>query len=520
MILKVNNEELQAAEGVYLLQALRAAGHDIPHLCYLEGLEPRSSCMLCLVKEAGTERLIPSCSMKVQEGMDIITDDEEIREARKMALDLLLSDHVGDCEAPCTKACPAHMNIPLMNRHLQEGKIDAALKVVLKDIALPGILGRICSAPCEKICRRKDIDEPVSICLLKRYAGDWGRTELELVENPGPKLAGKKVAVIGGGPAGLAAAYHTQLAGVPCTVFDRAPVAGGELRAIDEEILPREVLDREIAFIEQTGVRIELEKTIDRTTFEKLRSAFDAVVIATGAIDEELRAWGVKTYKSGIMVDRMTYETDVPGIFAIGSALKPHKMAIKSLGQGKEVSHCVLQYLRGEKVRGEPGIFNSRFGRISPEEVAEFLKESTDHQRVEPIYGRTKGLSLEEVIEEAARCIHCDCRKIESCKLRVYADQYQADQKRYGGEEQRRAVKKCFEHGEALYEPAKCIKCGICVGLSAQYRTEQYGMTFIGRGFDIEIGIPFHEELTDEDVERFIRACPTGALSLNDIKEK
>ena len=327
--INIDNKEVQVPEGVYLLKALEDMGHDIPQLCYYEGLDPNASCMLCMVKDVKSGQLIPSCSMKVQEGMNIITDDTEIFEARKMALDLLLSDHVGDCEAPCTKACPAHMDIPRMNRRLQEGKIDEALKIVMKDIALPGVLGRICSAPCEKICRRKDIDEPVSICLLKRYAGDSGVAISEIIAEPHPVTKNKKVAVIGAGPAGLAAAYHTQLSGVPCTIFDQAPIAGGQMRAIDKEILPDEVLDKEIDFIKNTGVTFKLGTNINKETFLQLQEDFDAIVIATGPIDEALKTWGVTTYKSGIRVNRMTYETNLPGVFAIGSVLKPMKMAIK-----------------------------------------------------------------------------------------------------------------------------------------------------------------------------------------------
>lgn len=512
---KVNNKEVEAPDGTYLLKALQALGHDIPHLCYYEGLEHYTSCMLCLVKDARTGALIPSCSLKVQPGMEAVTDDEEVFEARKAGLELLLSDHVGDCEAPCTKACPAHMNIPVMNRQLREGKIDEALATVMKDIALPGVLGRICSAPCEKICRRKDIDESVSICLLKRYAADFGQYENAPPVQPEPALQGRRAAIIGAGPAGLAAAYHTRLRGVQCTIFDREAVAGGQLRAIDKAILPEEVLDKEIAFIEKAGVRFRLGETIDKEAFVRLRQNFDAVVIATGALEEQLRQWGVETYKQGILINKSTYETNLPGVFAIGSVLKPMQMAIKSLGHGKEASFCLVQYLKGEEVKGEPGIFNSRFGRILPEEVEEFLKESSDHHRTEPAYGLSEGLKLEEVVEEAARCLHCDCRKIEACRLRLYADAYQADQKRFGGPD-RKTVKKVFENGQALYEPEKCIKCGICVRLTAQHR-EVYGMTFIGRGFDIEIGIPFNEELKkglDDIAEEVVRACPTGALAL------
>lgn len=516
--IKVNAQEVTVAEGTYLFKALQGLGHDIPHLCYYEGLEHYTSCMLCMVKDARTGALIPSCSLQVQPGMEIITDDEEIFDARKMGLDLLLSDHIGDCEAPCTKACPAHMNIPLMNRKLQEGKIDEALAVVMKDIALPGVLGRICSAPCEKICRRKDIDEPVSICLLKRYVGDTGQYNIEWPVDTDPVLSSKKVAIIGSGPGGLAAAYHTRLRGVQCTIFDKEEIAGGQLRAIDDAILPKEVLDKEIAFIKNTGIRFELGKAIDKDAFLQLRETFDAVVIAAGPMEESLRSWGVETYKQGIQVNRSTYETNLPGVFAIGSVLKPMKMAVKSLGHGKEASFCVIQYLKGEEVKGEPGIFNSRFGRILPEEVQEYLKESTEQHRIEPIYGHAKGLNREEVIAEAARCIHCDCRKIETCKLRHFADAYRADQKRFGNQD-RKPVKKVFEHGRALYEPAKCVKCGICVRITAQHQ-ETYGLTFVGRGFDIEIGMPFDEEMQqglDNIAEEVIRACPTGALAFNEM---
>ena len=518
---KVNQQEAQIEAGTFLLNALQELGHNIPHLCYYEGLDHYTSCMLCLVKDARSGQLIPSCSLKVESGMEIITLDDEIIEARKMGLDLLLSDHVGDCEAPCTKACPAHMNIPEMIRFLQAGQIDEALAIVKKDIALPAVLGRICSAPCEKICRRKDIDEPVSICLLKRYSGDIGDSEESSWKDPDPALAGKKLAIIGAGPAGLAAAYHSCLRGLNSTVFDREAVAGGQLRAIDDEILPKNVSDDEIDLIRKSGVQFKLGYNINPDSFQEITQNFDAVIIATGAVENPLDTWGLKTYRQGVIVSRTTYETNLPGVFAVGAALKPMKMAIKSIAHGKEASFCAIQYLKGEKVTGEPGIFNSRFGRILPDEVQEFLKESTDEHRVEPIYGRAKGMSLEEVMTESSRCLHCDCRKIETCKLRVYADNYQADQKRYGSAE-RQHVKKLHEHGKALYEPAKCVKCGICVRLTSKYKDE-YGMTFIGRGFDIQIGIPFNDHLKeglDDIAEEVIRACPTGALSFSDMMKK
>ncbi len=143
--------------GSSLLQAAEKAGVEIPVMCYYEGLDHFASCMVCMVKNKADGQMLASCTVKAEEGMDIITGDEDVLAARKAALELLLSDHTGDCQAPCQLACPAHMDIPLMNRLLGEGNVDEALQVVMQDIPIPSILGRICHAPCEGACRRKSV---------------------------------------------------------------------------------------------------------------------------------------------------------------------------------------------------------------------------------------------------------------------------------------------------------------------------------------------------------------------------
>ena len=123
---------------INLIVLMQKMGIDIPNMCWHDELEHFTSCMLCLVKDESNGKLFPSCSVKATNNLEVVTENDEIKEARQTALELLLSEHVGDCEAPCQIACPAHMDIPQMNRLIAAGKFDEALKVVKKDIAYHG----------------------------------------------------------------------------------------------------------------------------------------------------------------------------------------------------------------------------------------------------------------------------------------------------------------------------------------------------------------------------------------------
>ncbi|MHC5087425.1 MAG: 2Fe-2S iron-sulfur cluster-binding protein, partial [Planctomycetota bacterium] len=171
--LTIDNMQLQASEGSTILDAAEKNGIHIPTLCCLKTLKPSVSCMVCLVRVEGLRSLVPACGSKAADKMVVTTQSDEIHAARIAAIELLLSDHVGDCLGPCMIGCPAKMNIPMMIRQIAAGDFKTAIKTVKRDIPLPAILGRICSAPCEKVCRRAQSDEAVSICLLKRFVADW-----------------------------------------------------------------------------------------------------------------------------------------------------------------------------------------------------------------------------------------------------------------------------------------------------------------------------------------------------------
>jgi NADPH-dependent glutamate synthase beta subunit-like oxidoreductase len=508
--LHINNQPLEVPEGTSVLKAARQLGFEVPALCWNEEVGHINSCMLCLVKDFSTGRVFPSCSAKVHEGMQIITEDEELREARQTGLELLLSEHVGDCEAPCQLGCPAHMNIPGMNRLIAQGNFEESLRVVKRDIALPSVLGRICPAPCEGACHRRTVDQPVSICMLKMFVGDMN----DVHPWPVPPLNGKRVAVVGAGPAGLSAAYYLRMNGVEPTLFDQAERPGGQLvTAISKDVLPQDVLEREIQTILDTGVIFKGGLPVGDEFFNHIRSEYDAIIVATGNINDLTKSFQLNGTPKGLEVNKDTYETSEPGIFAVGNVIRSSRLAIRSLGQGKEAAYSVLQYLQGLPVIGEPRLFNSRFGKLHQLEFAEYLKEAHPGKRLLPD-SLVAGFSPEQAMEEAARCLHCDCRAIDNCLLREWSDHYHAVQKRFQTSP-RRPVTKHFQTDGIVYEPQKCIKCGICVKLTEKH-SEEFGLTFIGRGFDVVVGVPYNEHL-DKGLQKIAihvaKACPTGALS-------
>jgi len=248
MKITIDGKGLAAKPGDTILAGARRAGIPIPTLCHDEKLEPYASCWLCVVRVNGEKRLRPACSTPVSDGMQVVTDDDEILATRRMCIELLLSDHGGDCLPPCRVACPAGCDARgylylIMNRRYAD-----ALRVIMETVPMPATIGRICPHPCEEECRRGVIDEPASICALKRFAAERGWAEVSTPAQDSP--SGKRVAVIGSGPAGLTAAYFLSLRGHAVTILESREKPGGMLRyGIPEYRLPKEILDREIDLV-------------------------------------------------------------------------------------------------------------------------------------------------------------------------------------------------------------------------------------------------------------------------------
>ena len=513
----LDNHTITVPQGTTLLSAAEQLGIDIPTLCYLKDLEPFASCMLCVVQEMRSGKLLPACSAQAQEGMVIETGNEVVTTARRNALELLMSEHTGDCEAPCRKGCPASMNIPLMLRQIANGEMEQAIRTVKADIALPAVMGRICPAPCEKVCNRAKLDGPVSICLLKRYAADEDLAETPWIPDCGPDN-GKKIAVIGSGPAGLSAAYYLRLMGYGCTIYDKNEHPGGNLRyAVEPERLPHAVLDREIDVIARMGAMFKNHTEIGRDiSITELQQQYEAIVLSIGTIDANTaERFGVECSDKGIRTDSNTLMTSKPGIFAGGSALRESKMAIRSAAQGKRIAESIHRYLNDLPVPENLDRYDSRTGKLSEQELNVLLHHAEQALPEQPKGLPGQGYTAETARQQAARCMHCDCRKPDTCKLRIYSRQYQADPKHYSGFE-RAGIELIDQHDLVIYEPGKCIKCGICVRITEQ-ESENLGLAFVGRGFNVRVQSPFHSSLNDalqQTALKCAQSCPTGAISL------
>ena len=268
-----------------ILTSAKRAGVHIPTLCFDERTAIYGACGICLVEVEGVPKLLRACSAKPQEGYVVHTDSERVERARSTALELLLSDHTGDCRGPCKLNCPAMTDCQKYVNEIREGRYHDAVSTIYEAFPLPASIGRVCPHPCEDACRRQLVEEPISIAFLKAFAADKIEADGDPYVVQCEPSTGKHVAIVGGGPAGLTAAYFLRRYGHDVTIYDQQPKMGGMLRyGIPEYRLPKAVLDREISIIADAGVQMKNSVRLGRDIdFDELRDANDAVLLALGA---------------------------------------------------------------------------------------------------------------------------------------------------------------------------------------------------------------------------------------------
>ena len=185
----INNKTIETLDGETLLETAKRIGYEIPSLCYAKGAVHKSSCMVCAVKNLTNGQIIPSCTTYPTEDMNIDTDSEEIHNIRTLSLELLLSDHRADCEAPCSIVCPKNLDVELMLSYYDTGQHKNAFALISEAFTLPEISCDTCKAPCEKACRRGTVDKAVSIrSIIKEITEMFGQIAEKGAEPPHNKV--------------------------------------------------------------------------------------------------------------------------------------------------------------------------------------------------------------------------------------------------------------------------------------------------------------------------------------------
>jgi len=271
-----------------------------------------------------------------------------------------------ECLAPCRQRCPAQINIPKYIQHIKHGQYAEALATIKERNPMPLSIGRVCPEPCATKCRRQLNDEPVAINYLKRFVADWEMTQPERLPIPCAPDTGHRVAIVGGGPAGLSAAFYLRRLGHSVTILERMPELGGMLRyGIPEYRLPKRVLDWEIEGILSLGVEVRHGVEFGRdVTADYLRAdGFEAVFLGVGAWGERklgIEGSDLKGVESGIgWLQRFAKGEDVPmgrDVIVVGGGNTAIDVARSALRLGARTVTMVYRRSRNEMPANPPEI--------------------------------------------------------------------------------------------------------------------------------------------------------------------
>ena len=268
-----------------------------------------------LERTAKTTYLSSDCAIGYEAGEMVLTALSGFRDDFEQHVKTHSCGYDVQGEVPCVRGCPAHVDIPAYISLVEEGRYTDAIKVIRKDNPLPLVCGLVCEHPCEMHCRRAMVDSPLNILALKRFAAE------HMEETYAPECSsatGKKVAVIGGGPAGLSCAYYLATMGHSVKIFEARKHLGGMLRyGIPNYRLPRERLQSEIDWLISAGIEVELEYPVFGEELQELRKTYDSVFVGIGAhTDKKLGLEGedLNGVESAVKLLRAVGDYNIPDL--------------------------------------------------------------------------------------------------------------------------------------------------------------------------------------------------------------
>jgi len=529
-VLVVDGREIEVPKGSTLLEAAGRLGIPIPTLCHVEGLEPASSCFLCCVQIEGHKGLSPACSMPVSPGMVVTTNSDDVRASRRMALELLLSDHAGDCIAPCAAQCPAGLDIPGFLYPLAAGDPGEPMEVLLDRLPMYGALGRICPRLCEQHCRRGHHDEGLAISELHRWVADWNRTAADARTPSAGADTAKSVAIVGAGPAGLSAALYLRQRGHRVTLYDGHPEPGGMLRyGIPGYRLPRQPLNDEIDMVRNMGAVFRMgHRWGEDFSLDDLLTSYDAVFLAIGAqLSRGLGCAGQELALHGVDVLARVATGERPDlgsrVVVVGGGNTAMDAARTSLRLGAEVQvvyrrtrremPCLLEEVEGAEEEGvevEYLVAPTRLERLESGEIDIVCQQmelgepdSSGRRRPVPIPGSEQTYRCDNVIAAIGQRVELDLARdggLEVTDWGIAVDPRTLETSRAG----------VFAGGDAVLGADLAVRA-IAAGRLAAASIDQYlaGRVVVGLEESVNVMMqPIDEqELADifRDIERLSR---------------
>lgn len=350
----------------------------------------------------------------------------------------------------CTSGCPIHLDARLFIKEMALDNHEAAFKVLAKAMPFPGILGRICDHPCESQCKRGEAGDPIAIGLLEQHCVKHatGKTRVQLL----PRRE-QKIAVIGGGLAGLTTAWDLLKKGFRVTLFEKSDRLGGSLRDYAESILPQAIITEELAVLETLKADIRLDEPVDHAVFDALYQEFDALFIDREAAGTDLPL--KRNHAGEIDADAASGATDREGVYAGGGTRSYGAYSpVNETLQGRKGALSIERFI--QKANMEAGRENEG---AFPTRLFTNLSSITPLPRIVPADNET-GYSDQEAQAEAARCIQCAC--LECVKVCHYLERYQGYPKKY--------ARQVFNNERVIYGAAhtknlfvnSCTACGLC----------------------------------------------------------
>ncbi|MBN2434598.1 MAG: (2Fe-2S)-binding protein [Spirochaetes bacterium] len=458
----IDGKALAAGKSETVLEVCNRYDIYIPSLCRGMG-DHRASCLLCLVEDTKSGKLLPACETQVSHGMSLNTNTHAVKDMRTQSLTMLLAEHAGDCTAPCALVCPAHLETDKMVRLVEDQKYEEAAQLLYSAIPLPRASNMFCPGPCEKSCRRAEEEDgiPVSIRPVKDFlAANYPPV---LKNNTADNANKKKALIIGGGPAGIAAVWYAACNGYAVTLADSQGYAGMLKAGIDEKPVIAAEIDNLVKAADASLI------TRDIATDDPLTQDFD-ILINTGLISAQMA------------VARAFYH-------------------------GREEAAKVIAHAKGVTPHLRQKSSPSRLGKCSVPEIETLLQNRLK-----------RNAHKTESVAGGKLCLDCTCWKSETCLLKKAAEDHKIKTATIPRLNHKRDLELVI-CGALEYEPAKCMRCGLCIN-TAQKLSEPYPLSFENRGIDTRLLFDYNLPAPVKTAHRIAQVCPIGALRCKDYGEK